>query len=45
MKNLISDSPTLPNHSMDGTLEQQYIIIYATPDITFIPEGKLHQTQ
>ena len=30
---------------MDGTLDQQYIIIDATPDITLILEGKLHQIQ
>ena len=42
---LISDSPTLPTQSMDGTLEQQYIIIYVTSAITLILEGKLHQIQ
>ena len=44
-ENLISNSPTLPTQSMDCTLEQQYIIIDVTPDITLILEGKLHQTQ
>ena len=43
MKTLISDSPTLPTHSMDGTLDQQYILIYVTPDITLILEGRIHQ--
>ena len=40
MKNLISNSPTLPTQSMDGTLDQKYIIIDVTPAITFILEGK-----
>ena len=44
-KNLISDSPTLPPQLMDGTLDQQYIIIDVTPAITLILEGKLHQIQ
>ena len=41
MKNLISDSPTVPTQLMDGTLYQQYIIINVTPDITLILEGRL----
>ena len=39
MKNLLSYSPTLPTQSMDGTLDQQYMIIYAKPDITLILGG------
>ena len=45
MKNLISDSPTLPTQSMDVTLDHQYIIIDVKPDITLILEGKIHQIQ
>ena len=43
MKNFIGDSPTLPTQSMDGNLDQQYIIIDVTPAITLILEGRLHQ--
>ena len=32
---LISDSPMLPTQSIDVTLDQNPIIIYATPAITF----------
>ena len=35
----------LPTQSMDGTLDQQYIIIDVKPAITLILEGKLHQIQ
>ena len=44
-KNLISVSPNLPTESMDGTLDQQSIIIDTTPDITLILEGKLNHIQ
>ena len=44
-ENLINDSPTLPTQSMDGNLDQQFIIIDVTPAITLIMEGKLHQIQ
>ena len=39
MKNLISDSPTLPTQSMGCTLDHQYIIIDVTPAIILIMEG------
>ena len=45
LNNLISDSPTLPTQLMNGTLDQQSIIIDATPAITVILEGKLKQIQ
>ena len=45
MKNFISDSHTLPTQSIDGTLDQKYIIIDVTPAITLILEGKIHQIQ
>ena len=42
---LISDSPTLPTQSMDGTLDQKYIIIDVTTAITLILEGRLNHIQ
>ena len=45
MKNLISNSPTLPTQLVDGTLDQQYIVIDVTPDITLILEGRIHHIQ
>ena len=44
-KNLISDSPTIPTQSMDGTSDQQYNIKDVTTAITLILEGKVHQIQ
>ena len=44
MKKLISDSPTLPTQSMDGTLDQKYIIIDVTPAIKLILEGNTPDT-
>ena len=45
MKTLISNPPTFPTQLMDGTLDYQSIIIYFTPAITLILEGKLHKIQ
>ena len=44
-EHIISNSPTLPTQLMDGTLDQQYIVIDVTNSLTLILEGKLHQIQ
>ena len=41
-KKVLSDSPMLPNQSMDGTLDQDSIVIDVTTAITLILEGKIH---
>ena len=41
-KKIISESPMLPTQSMDGTLDQQSIIIDATSDIILILGLELH---
>ena len=45
MKNLISDSPIVPTQSMDVTLDQQSIIIDATPAIAFTLGERLPKIQ